>query len=74
MPLAEPDGSSAAKVLPGFKDGFLQFTTFRKTFLLDLNPQTGFGMQDYLLQTTFALPFFTCAKPIFITPYFQRTC
>lgn len=56
---------------PGFKNGVLQFTTFRKTFLLEGARDTGFGMQDYLLQTVFALPFFTRDKPIFITPYFQ---
>ena len=38
---------------PGFKNGVLQFTTFRKTFLLEGPRDTGFGMQDYLLQTVF---------------------
>ncbi len=56
---------------PGFKNGVLQFTTFRKTFLLEGPRNTGMGMQSLLLQTVFALPFFTRDKPIFITPYFQ---
>ena len=61
----------APAVPPGFKNGVLQFTTFRKTFLLQGPRETGMGIQSFLLQTTFALPFFTRDKPIFITPYFQ---
>ena len=56
---------------PGFKNGVLQFTTFRKTFLMQGPRDTGMGMESFLLQTTLALPFFTRDKPIFITPYFQ---
>ena len=56
---------------PGFKNGVLQFTTFRKTFLMEGPRDTGMGMESFLLQTTLALPFFTRDKPIFITPYFQ---
>jgi hypothetical protein len=74
VPYEAPDeeAAAAAPVLPpGFKDGVLQFTTFRKTFLMQGPRDTGFGMADLLLQTTIALPFFTRDKPIFITPYFQ---
>jgi hypothetical protein len=61
----------APAVPPGFKNGVLQFTTFRKTFLLQGSRETGMGIQSLLLQTVFAVPLFTRDKPIFITPYFQ---
>lgn len=71
-PLEEEVAKEEAPALPpGFKNGVLQFTTFRKTFLLEGPRDTGLGIQSFLLQTTFALPFFTRDKPIFITPYFQ---
>jgi len=70
--LAEEAAKEGAPVVPpGFKNGMWQFTTFRKTFLMPGARNTGFGMEDFLLQTTIALPFFTREKPIFITPYFQ---
>ncbi|HEY1600077.1 MAG TPA: DUF6268 family outer membrane beta-barrel protein [Pirellulales bacterium] len=75
VPYSAPDEELAKPpdpvLPPGFKNGFWQFTTFRKTFLFEGDRNTGLGMQDFLLQTTFALPFFTRDKPIFITPYFQ---
>ncbi len=70
--LEEQIAKEEAPALPsGFKDGFVQFSTFRKTFLLGGPRDTGMGVQSLLWQTVFALPLFTRDKPIFITPYFQ---
>jgi hypothetical protein len=71
--LIEPDeGPAILKPArpPMAKDGILQWTTFRKTFLATGNRATGMGMTDLTWQTIFAFPFFTREKPLLITPYF----
>jgi hypothetical protein len=71
--LLDPDEQNALlkpKRPPMAKDGILQWTTFRKTFLATGNRATGMGMTDLTWQTIFAFPFFTREKPLLITPYF----
>ncbi|MBI2826882.1 MAG: hypothetical protein HYX69_19580 [Planctomycetia bacterium] len=71
--LLDPDEQNAVLAParpPGAKDGILQFTTFRKVFLLRGNRETGMGISDLTLQTILAFPLLTRETPLLITPYF----